>query len=102
MINDDDEEVGYCNPPKSGQFKKGQSGNPKGRPKKEPPDPFFIMLQKELEKTINTKDVNGNEVSLSKKELIIKRFLHDAVNGDKRTIEILVRMAKNREDFLYL
>lgn len=26
--------VGYCNPPKEHQFKPGQSGNPKGRPKK--------------------------------------------------------------------
>ena len=26
-------EVGYGRPPKSGQFKNGQSGNPKGRPK---------------------------------------------------------------------
>ena len=25
---------GYGKPPKNGQFKKGQSGNPKGRPKK--------------------------------------------------------------------
>ena len=28
-----DDEVGYGKPPKHGQFKKGQSGNPKGRPK---------------------------------------------------------------------
>jgi hypothetical protein len=26
--------TGYGKPPKSGQFKKGQSGSPKGRPKK--------------------------------------------------------------------
>lgn len=29
-----DNDVGYCKPPKSGQFKKGTSGNPKGRPKR--------------------------------------------------------------------
>lgn len=29
----DDDEVGYGRPPKKSQFKKGQSGNPKGRPK---------------------------------------------------------------------
>ena len=28
-----DEKVGYKHPPKATQFKKGQSGNPKGRPK---------------------------------------------------------------------
>lgn len=31
--SDDDYEVGYKKPPKGSQFKKGQSGNPKGRPK---------------------------------------------------------------------
>ena len=30
---DDDEPPGYGNPPKNHQFKPGQSGNPKGRPK---------------------------------------------------------------------
>ena len=30
----DDYEVGFGRPPKKSQFKKGQSGNPKGRPKK--------------------------------------------------------------------
>jgi hypothetical protein len=28
-----DYEIGYANPPKETQFQKGQSGNPKGRPK---------------------------------------------------------------------
>ena len=31
----DDEKVGYKRPPKRTRFKKGQSGNPKGRPKKQ-------------------------------------------------------------------
>ncbi|WP_029087516.1 DUF5681 domain-containing protein [Brevundimonas aveniformis] len=33
---DEPEDVGYCRPPKRSQFRKGQSGNPKGRPKKRP------------------------------------------------------------------
>lgn len=33
MSDQSDYEVGYGRPPKSGQFRKGKSGNPKGRPK---------------------------------------------------------------------
>ncbi len=31
--NDDKEQVGYRKPPVSSRFRKGKSGNPKGRPK---------------------------------------------------------------------
>ena len=34
MINDDDDQLGYKRPPHWAQFRKGQSGNPNGRPKK--------------------------------------------------------------------
>lgn len=34
MNNEKNEKVGYCRPPKAHQFKKGQSGNPRGRPRK--------------------------------------------------------------------
>jgi hypothetical protein len=38
-------EVGYGKPPKATRFRKGQSGNPKGRPRNEPPDLFAILNQ---------------------------------------------------------
>ncbi|RYG88393.1 MAG: hypothetical protein EON59_04545 [Alphaproteobacteria bacterium] len=34
MAESDDDDVGYGQPPKQHRFRKGQSGNPKGRPKK--------------------------------------------------------------------
>jgi hypothetical protein len=34
IIDDDDDQLGYKRPPQWAQFRKGQSGNPKGRPKK--------------------------------------------------------------------
>ena len=33
LPDNDDTDVGYGRPPKRNRFRKGQSGNPKGRPK---------------------------------------------------------------------
>lgn len=38
--DDDSDGVGYGRPPKSGQFKKGQSGNPTGRPRQQVAQPL--------------------------------------------------------------
>src|SRR5437773_3368778 len=35
-------QVGYGKPPRHARFKKGQSGNPRGRPRKPEPDPIDI------------------------------------------------------------
>ena len=50
-----DYEVGYGKPPKSGQFKPGQSGNPKGRPKGA--KNFKTELEEELLEKIQIKNI---------------------------------------------
>ncbi len=52
-----DEGVGYGRPPKQHQFKKGQSGNPKGRPKKIITDQIQIagLLEAPVTATVNGK-----------------------------------------------
>ncbi len=39
MSDDDDDQLGYKRPPIWAQFRRGQSGNPNGRPKKKPAQP---------------------------------------------------------------
>lgn len=83
----EDYEVGYRKPPKSGQFKKGQSGNPKGRPKGA--KGVKASLRRELESKITILE-DGRSVKLSKAEVIAKSLTADALKGDSKSrFEIL-------------
>lgn len=48
MSTDDKYEVGYGKPPRSGQFKKGQSGNPAGRKRCKPKTPTVPLTSSEI------------------------------------------------------
>jgi hypothetical protein len=61
----DNEPAGYKRPPKSGQFKKGQSGNPGGRPKRS--GPIDIDFDQHLGEVFDVK-VNGRQQKMSAKE----------------------------------
>jgi hypothetical protein len=76
MDNSKDHEVGYKRPPKSGRFKKGQSGNPGGRRKKSGPvqvdatgifDEMFRVT------------VGGRTQDMSAKEVEIRQILKKAL-----------------------
>lgn len=86
---DQDYEVGYAKPPKSGQFKKGQSGNPKGRPKGA--KGVKASLKRELESSITVRE-RGREVKLSKAEVLAKGLMGDALKGDVKARMELLRL----------
>jgi hypothetical protein len=76
--NRDEYAVGYGKPPKTTRFKKGQSGNPGGRPRKTgaPQVDVEALLNKPL-----TVVQNGKTRSMSSKEIMIRAHLKKAVNG---------------------
>ena len=84
----DDHEVGDGRPPKDTQFKKGQSGNPKGRPKGT--KNFATDLQEELSESIPIREGN-RRVRVSKQRAMIKRVTQKALEGDIRSIEVLIK-----------
>jgi|SRR5215831_597891 len=84
-----DHPVGYKNPPRHSQFKPGQSGNPKGRPKKD------LTLPEILSKEMKTRVPivrNGKKSTISMLDAIVKRLATDAANGDPKVAALLFRL----------
>jgi hypothetical protein len=72
-------EVGYRKPPRNTQFRKGVSGNRKGRPKKALDFHHELLRQSKASVTINE---NGKRRRVSKHELVIKQLIHKAISGN--------------------
>jgi hypothetical protein len=83
----DSNSVGYKQPPKSYQFRPGQSGNPNGRPKGT--RNFKSDLRDELNETISVSE-GGREVTISKQRAFIKRLVASAIAGDARAVNTLM------------
>jgi len=90
----DDYEVGYRKPPKKTQFKKGQSGNPKGRPKKS--RDRSTIIKEELEQIITVKEGNKT-VTMTKGEAVIKQMVNKAIKGDNRATKTVLDLMENEE-----
>lgn len=88
----DKEAAGYRRPPKSGQFKPGQSGNPKGR--KKHVANFKTDLIDELRETITVRE-NGRERKISKQRAFLKSLMALAIKGDIRAINAIVACTRN-------
>ena len=76
-----DYEVGYGKPPKSGQIKKGERRNPKGRPKGS--KNLKTDLLDELGEMMRVRE-GGRERRISKQRALIKTQVARALNGNDR------------------
>jgi hypothetical protein len=86
----DETKQGYKHPPKSGQFKPGRSGNPRGRPKGT--RNLKIDLDKLLRKRVRVRE-NGEIREISRQEAMLLSLFNKAVQGsDVRAANAIVAM----------
>ena len=78
--------VGYCKPPRHSRFKKGQSGNPGGRPAGSK-NLKTLVTQALDEYTVITED--GRHRKITKREAIAIEIVNRAATADFRAIKIL-------------
>ena len=91
----EDDEVGYGKPPRHTRFKKGQSGNPSGRPKGR------IGYKARLPKLLGEKvtvNINGNPRKISKFDAAMLQQINKAAKGDATACRIVMALAQSIDD----
>ncbi len=86
--------VGYANPPVKSQFKKGQSGNPRGRPggRKN----LTTILNETLYGKITVRE-RGHTRKITMIEALLLRLRKDALEGDLRAVDRLLRLIQMQQ-----
>src|SRR5690242_11170591 len=92
----DDDEVGYCRPPKHSQFKPGQSGNPRGKPRGA--RGLRTELRSELGELVTITE-NGKSRRIPKRRIVIKALIAKALKGDVRAAEKIMQLVIQAEGF---
>lgn len=82
-------DVGYKKPPKRSQFKPGQSGNPKGKPKGA--KGLKTDLREEMAERVTINE-NGKRIKVTKQRLMIKALAQKAAKGDVKAAAQLVSL----------
>lgn len=87
MTESDTPPVGYMVPPEHTRFKKGSSGNPRGRPRKR--KDLNTVLQNVLNRKVRIKD---NAQTMQIRDALIWKLRELALQGDKKALALQRRI----------
>lgn len=99
MPSDNDEgnyRVGYRKPPLHSQFKKGESGNKRGRRKGT--KNITTVIRDELNQRLFITE-NGKRRSITKLQAVVKQLFNKAATGDMKATRILFHTFEEQGDF---
>jgi len=88
---DGDYKVGFGKPPERTRFKKGRSGNPRGRPKDV--KNLATLLGKTLSERVIISE-HGRRRSISKLEAAVKQLVNKAASGDPKFMQQLLALVQ--------
>jgi hypothetical protein len=84
--------VGYRRPPRHSQFKAGQSGNPKGRPKAA--KGLNLIVRDTLTQKVAVRTASG-ERKISRIEAVLQKTVEQAMKGNPRALAELLKLYAN-------
>lgn len=95
----EDYEVGHGKPPKDTKFKKGQSGNPMGRPRKQRKKSKSLgeIFSRILDQPMDIKE-DGKTASFSKRVVLAMSTVHAALKGDARARQLAIKYDESYQD----
>lgn len=85
----DEYQVGYRRPPLASRFKKGKSGNPKGRPKAS--KNTRTLFGEEFDRVVTVRE-GGVERRITMRQAVIRQQMNKGAQGDPRAARLLLEM----------
>ena len=94
VASEAEEAVGYCRPPRAARFRPGQSGNPRGRPRR--PRDFASIVARAFGEVVEAKE-NGRPTRMTKLEATVKQLVNRAAGGDQRAAQFLLPLLREAQ-----